>query len=403
MSRPLRCNEAKDIVGIVCNKLPPASCEGDALPFGEKCYSIESKSKKTFEEAEKSCQSQGGILAELSTLQASSFLSETILYNHGNGTSFWTGGLTNLVAGKQFHIWFNSSELLEFMGLHIRTPHPHDQVQPNDINSYKIYGIALDVLAAPIPPNDVIRGHVINGNYVRWTERNLDSKLGFICETKTMGIGCLTDPAGIEYNGTASRADSGHTCLNWSTPGLIQIVEGQGSWNHNYCRNPANPDGVEDLPFCFIDPENFEYCSVPKCKRESNRRHTNPDLDTQNDLVEVCQSLDIQTLLNPEIRATDCSENQPERFSCKPNECIFSKFVCDGEKDCIDGEDEANCINYAALFSRDVGFKIQSKDEFISNVESAEHCARMCIQAKRCTCSAFSYNLNKKRCIITNR
>lgn len=38
---------------------------------------------------------------------------------------------------------------------------------------------------------------------------------------------------------------------------------------------------------------------------------------------------------------------QPDEFHCGPKGgCILKKFVCDGDKDCFDGLDEANCSEY---------------------------------------------------------
>ena len=46
-----------------------------------------------------------------------------------------------------------------------------------------------------------------------------------------------------------------------------------------------------------------------------------------------------------------------EQFECVDG-CIFSKYVCDGEKDCYGGEDEENCIQYVDLFEKEAGFKV---------------------------------------------
>jgi len=39
-------------------------------------------------------------------------------------------------------------------------------------------------------------------------------------------------------------------------------------------------------------------------------------------------------------------------------ECVFAKTVCDGERDCSDGEDEENCLDYVAMFVKESGFKV---------------------------------------------
>ena len=96
--------------------------------------------------------------------------------------------------------------------------------------------------------------------------------------------------AGVNYNGTASRADSGHPCLDWSSPALSQSVFDQGSMRHNYCRNPRgqpsplSPDGYEMMPYCYIDPINIELCTIPKC--DHGRRVRRPEL-VGNDLVDI--------------------------------------------------------------------------------------------------------------------
>jgi hypothetical protein len=39
-------------------------------------------------------------------------------------------------------------------------------------------------------------------------------------------------------------------------------------------------------------------------------------------------------------------------------ECVFAKTVCDGERDCSDGEDEQDCLNYVGMFVKETGFKV---------------------------------------------
>jgi hypothetical protein len=92
----------------------------------------------------------------------------------------------------------------------------------------------------------------------------------------------------------------------------------------------------------------------------------------------------------------------PEQFACQPGECVFSMYVCDGEPDCSNSQDETDCLRYTSLYTKESGFKLQAQDESKGNV-TEEDCARMCAQSKRCTCTSFSYNSEKKRCLLGNR
>ena len=75
-----------------------------------------------------------------------------------------------------------------------------------------------------------------------------------------------------------------------------------------------------------------------------------------------------------------------EQFQCRPGECVFSKFVCDGDRDCDGGEDEADCPNYVNFFVKEAGFKLQNKDTVVVDV-SLKECAKMCLQVT----SGFSF------------
>ncbi len=109
-------------------------------------------------------------------------------------------------------------------------------------------------------------------DYFFWFERPLSSNASFLCESPQLSIGCLREPGGAGYNGTAARGESGSPCLPWSTPGLQEVFAGQSRWAHNHCRNP---DGSEEAPICFIEEDTYDYCQIPECeairRREASR------------------------------------------------------------------------------------------------------------------------------------
>ena len=52
-----------------------------------------------------------------------------------------------------------------------------------------------------------------------------------------------------------------------------------------------------------------------------------------------------------------------EQFQCEPGECIYSRFVCDGEADCSNGNDEINCLKYTSLYVMEKGFKLKTGED----------------------------------------
>ncbi len=110
-----------------------------------------------------------------------------------------------------------------------------------------------------------------NHDYYFWDLQDLDVKLPYVCESTQLNIGCMRDQIGTDYDGSAKKTEGGETCLPWNTTGLLQIFDGQSQWNHSYCRNPG---GLDERPLCFIDSETYDYCSIPRCGEQTQRRDT---------------------------------------------------------------------------------------------------------------------------------
>ena len=75
-------------------------------------------------------------------------------------------------------------------------------------------------------------------------------------------------------------------------------------------------------------------------------------------LLQICVIISI--LLYIKISRDLCDEsNTREQFQCSDG-CIFSKYVCDGERDCAGGEDEENCLDYLTFFKAEDNFKVHT-------------------------------------------
>ena len=96
-------------------------------------------------------------------------------------------------------------------------------------------------------------------------------------------------------------------------------------------------------------------------RRDQNILSPSTWINDEIDLKEVCTDFFGIHQDSAESRLQKDSPNNcnggGEQFECVDG-CIFSKYVCDGEKDCYGGEDEENCIQYVNLFEKETGFKV---------------------------------------------
>ena len=357
-----QCNRTAQAVSLVCKSPSLSLCPYGYVPFQDKCYGF-FEEPLSFLEAQNYCHSSSGHLVEIKDQMANDFLSEYAL-RRNNVQSYWTGGVVTNVVGLQLGVWHSSKKSIEFN----KFWKPAETTQAS--------GVVLD----------------LHNNYYFWSSKNLSIALSFICERPFKDIGCLKDSVGAEYQGNATRTGNGEECLSWKTPGLIEIFPNQAQWDHNFCRNQ---DGVEESPICFVDNENYDYCDIPRCGQQNQRREVSPDLEF------ICKEAFPSTSgsSHADLNEGTCP---PEQFSCQPGECIYSQFVCDGEPDCSNGFDEANCIDYLSLYAIDQGFKLKTDDLPKIGV-SEQECAKLCAQSKHCTCNSFAYNIERKRCLLGNR
>lgn len=363
------CNPETDAVALVCNRPSSALCSDGAEPYRDSCYRVY-RDPQPFLSAQDKCEKDEGHLVEINDQPENDYVSDMLsaAFLHGeedhekNDATIWTGGVMAAVADIQFGLWYASQNPIAFQKF-----------------AMPLQGPPLSAGVALTP---------VNGYYF-WVSQNLATPSAFVCEFPQLDIGCLSDAIGSDYLGDASRTEGGDTCLPWSTRGLQKLFDGQERWKHNFCRNMG---GLEEAPICFIDEETYDYCSIPKCGDAQRRDAT----VIQKICHEVTQKPD------PDFGANEEDSCSPEQFACQPGECIFNSFVCDGEPDCSNGEDEKMCIHYASLFVKEEGFKLQSKEDAFPDL-SQEECARKCVQLKHCTCTSFSYNADKKRCLLGNR
>ena len=391
-----RCDKFRHAVALVCITPPSTLCPTNYVPFKENCYKIVQQ-PLDFKDAQSYCKDDGnGHLVEIKSQLENEFVSNYALKEYPV-VSFWTGGiigLTNSPADLTLDLWYSSRDPIEYR-----------KFLDEQLRVSQSSGVALD----------------LHNEYYFWKLEDLSLPLPFICQAPHIDIGCLT--LGEQYVGSASKSRFGEKCLPWNTPGLTEFLVDQKNWNHNYCRNSGGGK-EDDIPFCFIDESTIEECEIPLCPIDPRIPRECPDDSkivslpgcnaVRYKLENECQ-VEFDEIYNEAYSAGEntCGHHSNqgqkfqntcsiEQFQCKPGECIYNKYICDGENDCTNGLDERNCPDYTKDYAIDYGFKLKSDEKSIVNVTVGE-CAKLCKQSKHSECDSFSYNSNRSRCILGNK
>ncbi|XP_019639399.1 PREDICTED: uncharacterized protein LOC109481308 [Branchiostoma belcheri] len=196
----------------------------------------------------------------------------------------------------------------------------------------------------------------------------------------TDGTDCFsTEDGGRSYRGTVSETADGVQCQRWDvqTPHEHQNTpefNPDKGLEGNYCRNPS-PEGASLFkPWCYTtDPQQrWAYCSVEECD------------ETTEEVV--------------------CPEGQ---FKCQStSNCFPNEFQCDGDTDCEDGTDEAECGGFLGEYRiyRNAALVLE-EDEYLAGYTNVdpETCMQICSETTDFVCKAFDYNKQKRECDLTHK
>ena len=235
-------------------------------------------------------------------------------------------------------------------------------------------------------------------DYYFWSLAHLTTKLPFICERPQKDIGCVSGN-GESYTGTANRGESGDICLPWDSPEAGFVLNEDelvaiGVYDHgkdfNHCRNP---DG-DSSPWCLAPNGEFDYCDIPKCQGDAER--------PPNPRIVATTEATTNDLPNDENK---CKSGL---FQCSKDlqnlQCILPAYICDGHRDCYNGNDEKDC-EFMTVDMNDL-VKFEGKHLDLEPVEKWHHmtavgCATRCAYTKDFICRSFSFHSAQQLCYIS--
>ncbi|XP_043217277.1 uncharacterized protein LOC122379288 [Amphibalanus amphitrite] len=325
-------------------------CPSSQVPFGDSCYYI-GRERQTRLKAELDCRRVKGTLAVINSQLENDFLSGLMSSNDLKGIH--TAGRGRRIARNSIiWSWDGSNAPFSFTKWNPDEPPAAVGVQQRCL-TLEAPGAGTTVAAEP--------------DYGVWRSSDCSRSLPYVCEIRRNWTDCARPVPG-SFISSKTTTEWGRTCLPWSdvtgVPGLSSAV-----LRENYC---SNPDG-DERPWCFVSPDEFEYCSAYDCP----------------------------PLLPPPPAPKDNYTCHSLQFACGDGRCVKITYVCDEDPDCADGRDEAVCEHFPSSFQSFVGYTAKVDD--VTGIVSREGnvgektCQFLCLADP--SCYAVMYEILIKNCL----
>ncbi|CAL4061058.1 unnamed protein product, partial [Meganyctiphanes norvegica] len=425
------CNKNTQVVNIKCLRDSASRCP-DTVSLGKSwerwdgsCYLVLDNYRANRDTARGMCKDKGGDLAIITSQEEHDFLSGLLTSITSTELEFYTDGAGLQIGALRLWVWETSKKNLQYNrwwpGWNSTSKFSPSPPIPGN-------GPGCLVLKQNFPlAEGISNSPSYDAEYFFFAPSECKQSRAFICQAPLRDVGCAVG-SGATYSGTQSISWSGRPCLSWSDPRINSLygrstssrqLELQLLGDHNYCRNPDNMS----TPWCFVEPEVQDICDVPVCgtahdgqgERVSGLlRPRDPPVSIGPSTVAVSIPFSVATVnkfTTPRTttKITTIRPTTPAKLRCKSSEhscrdgskCISLKLVCDGVRQCSQGDDEQLCKRFVQEFSANQGQKLLLKGIIrVINRADIGVCAKTCIDTYNC--KAFIFHQQTKKCSLSS-